>query len=345
MGQWMEAYKGYVPRYKLENLSGCGYWKNLLKSNMPDEFLDDYFHVPMNQFYLFYGAVGNGKRTLAMALAGNLGECGYEFIHVPGDAFDGENDAQTAEYIRGFFQEVEEYCYAGRKAGIYIFLDDISMLCEKRIAIWTLARNIERLNGSAMPCVVAATVDDSVQVPAVLMKVMIPCPIGLPDYKERKAFLEARFGRRIPLSPVLNIKMIAEMTEDFNYGMLAQFERLAIMHVKQQAMYLYPNNEEGRQGAVLDGDVYLKKEMVEGIVDQLKHRPVKSDGSVLGQSMEDLQYAPIHGTMIPGMGMPGMGGMGSLGTMTGMTAKAESEKKKEENLTIDDWDNMSLDDL
>lgn len=337
MGQWLEAYKGYVPRYKLENLSGCAYWKNLLKSNLPNAFLDEYFDVPGNQFYLFYGAVGNGKRTLAMALAADLAECGYAFVHVPGDVFDADTDEQMTSYIRGFFQEVEAYCCSVRNTGLYVFFDDISMLCENRAAVWALARNIMRLSESNLPCVITATMDDSVQVPPALMKVMIPCPIGIPDYKERKAFLEVRFGKRIPLSPVLNVKMLAEMTEDFNYGMLAQFEKLSILHVKQQAMYLFPRDEERRQGAVLDGDVYLKKEMVEEIVNQLKQRPVKMASSPLHQSMEDLQqYVPIQNT---GMVMSGFG----LGASA--VKAAEPEKKKQEDLTIDDWDSMSLDDL
>ena len=79
MTQWLSIYCAPVPDYGLSSLCGCGYWKSVFGACVPDPELDRQFSVPRTHAFFLYGAEGNGKRTLAGALAADLTAAGYLF--------------------------------------------------------------------------------------------------------------------------------------------------------------------------------------------------------------------------------------------------------------------------
>ena len=217
MTQWLSTYRAPVPDYGLSSLCGCGYWKSVFGACVPDPELDRQFSVPRTHAFFLYGAEGNGKRTLAGALAADLTAAGYLFAWIPGEDLAGETEAQAGENISALLEEIAGAAGADA-AGVCVLIDDFQLLLEEKKTVRILERGLERLMNRQAPCVILGVAESREHYPARLEKLMLPCPIGLPDEKERREYLEQAMEGYLPHEHGLSYKKMAEMTEGLNYG-------------------------------------------------------------------------------------------------------------------------------
>lgn len=331
MKQWFEIYRAPNPGFGLDALCGCIYWKTLFKSCLPEPVLDEYFGVASCHSFLLYGPAGNGKRTLAMALAGELYGAGYALVDIPGVALKGADPTETSKNIRECFGAVTAGTMAEQAVGCCLFVEDIAPICTDGLAAWTLADCVARAGDGTLPMVIVASVQQLVDVPLCLQKAMLPCGVGYPDDKERRLFLENVFEGRIPRSSKLKYGDMVQMTEGFNYGTLTRLSVLAGMLMKQNALELYDTPEMAME-ALGSGLLFMSKDMFEHMIGQLK-----GDGA----------GGPAGAAAGPGGVMPGASvglGGGSMAAMAAMTAvPAEKAGPRDFMSAFDDMDLDALD--
>lgn len=307
MIQWFETCRMPDPGFGLDALCGCAYWKALFKGCLPEPALDGYFGVSSSHSFLLYGSAGNGKRTLAMALAGELYKIGYELICVPGMILEGATSTQTCKNIKECFGAVISGAMAEPAAGCCLFVEDLAPICKDGLAAWTLSDCVARAEDGELPMIIVASVEQLSDVPRCLQKAMLPCGVGCPDAKERRAFLENVFEGRIPRSSKLKYGDMVQMTEGFNYGALTRISVLAGMLMKQYALELYGAPEQAME-ALGSGGLFMSKDMFEQIIGQLR-----ADGAGYGGMAASAEDAAgrnfgglAAGEMLSGNGLAGI---------------------------------------
>ena len=102
MEHWLSEYTARAPGYGLEQLCGRKYWKSIFGACVPDPELDRRFHVSPFQAFCLYGPEGNGKRTLALALAGDLGRAGYSFVRISAEDLRGQSETEERQNWSAF---------------------------------------------------------------------------------------------------------------------------------------------------------------------------------------------------------------------------------------------------
>lgn len=281
MGQWLSTYEEKAPAQRLDGLCGCGYWKALLKSCVPDPDLDAYFGVEKTHAFLLCGPAGVGKTTLARALAGELGAVGYRFAAVPGEALKGESEEEDCGRIAALFRELEEAAADG-ETGWCLLLDDLTPLAGEKRAMRVLCVKLQDMAGAGLPFTAAATAESLELFPAFLDKYMIPCRISPPDEQERREYLEDMFERRIHRESGLSYDWMVKQTEGLTYRELSDLSRLAGMLMKQKALDLFGYRRELMAEAIKNGKISMTKELFVQMTGRLEERRPAS-GVLFGQ--------------------------------------------------------------
>ena len=306
MTQWLSIYCAPVPDYGLSSLCGCGYWKSVFGACVPDPELDRQFSVPRTHAFFLYGAEGNGKRTLAGALAADLTAAGYLFAWIPGEDLAGETEAQAGENISALLEEIAGAAGADA-AGVCVLIDDFQLLLEEKKTVRILERGLERLMNRQAPCVILGVAESREHYPARLEKMMLPCPIGLPNEKERREYLEQAMEGYLPHEHGLSYKKMAEMTEGLNYDRLDKLTGLAAMLLKQRMKFLFGNDREQIETARQKELVFITEEMFQQMADHLSAGIGQTD---LPQNfLLPAGAVPVNGGQAAGTagGMAGMG--------------------------------------
>ncbi len=271
MGQWLRTYEEKAPALRLDGLCGCGYWKALLKSCVPDPDLDAYFGVGRTHAFLLCGPAGVGKTTLARALAGELGAVGYRFAAVPGEALKGESEEEDCERIGELFLELEEAAASG-ETGWCLLLDDLTPLAEEKRAMRVLCMKLQGMAQAGLPFTAAATAESLALFPAFLDKYMIPCRISPPDEQERREYLEDMFERRIHRESGLSYDWMVKQTEGFTYRELSDLSKLAGMLMKQKALDLFGHRRDLMAEALKTGKISMTKDLFIQMTERLEER-------------------------------------------------------------------------
>ena len=268
MTQWLTTYRAAVPDYGLAQLCGCGYWKSVFGSCVPDPELDRQFRIPSAHAFFLCGEEGNGKRTLACALASDLAAAGYWFARVPGEDLTAQTEKETAGRGSALLGEIPEAVGAGT-AGVCVLIDDFQLLLKEKKVVRALEQGLEQLMNRQVPSVILGVAESREDYPARLEKLMLPCLIRLPDEKERREYLEQAMEGVLPHEHGLSYKKMAEMTEGFNYDRLDKLTGLAAMLLKQRMKFLFGNDREQMMNARQNELVFITEEMFQQMVDHL----------------------------------------------------------------------------
>ena len=211
MEHWLSEYTARAPGYGLEQLCGRKYWKSIFGACVPDPELDRRFHVSPFQAFCLYGPEGNGKRTLALALAGDLGRAGYSFVRISAEDLRGQSETEERQNWSTFLGEIPE---AAREAGgICVLVEDFAFSEKPPAFLRMLRGGLRNLREARVPCVFFIAAEEAKE-RGILEKELIFCPIGLPGEGERKEFLEQSL-EDIPCGQGFSYKRMAEMTEGF----------------------------------------------------------------------------------------------------------------------------------
>ena len=351
MSQWLSTYRALVPDYGLSRLCGCSYWKSVFGACVPDPELDRQFSIPSTHAFFLYGAEGNGKRTLAGALAADLVKKDYLFSRIPGGDLAGENEAETAENISALLEEIPGAIGADT-AGVCVLIEDFQFLVEDKKTVRALETGLERLMNHQASCVIIGVAETREHYPARLEKLMLPCPIGLPDEKERREYLERAMEDDLPHEHGLSYKKMAEMTEGLNYDKLDKLIGLAAMLLKQRMKFLFGKNREQMAVARRQGLVFITEEMFRQMVEHLLSGIRQTD---MTQCFQPLAGAvPVMHGQAAGTGgrIPGLKSewTGLPETENGKTGLNDMDRELETELgqgrsMMDMMDDLDLDEL
>ena len=177
MEHWLSEYTARTPGYGLEQLCGRKYWKSIFGACVPDPELDRRFHVSPFQAFCLYGPEGNGKRTLALALAGDLGRAGYSFVRISAEDLRGQSETEERQNWSAFLGEIPE---AAREAGgICVLVEDFAFSEKPPAFLRMLRGGLRNLREARVPCVFFIAAEEAKE-RGILEKELIFCPIGLP---------------------------------------------------------------------------------------------------------------------------------------------------------------------
>ena len=265
MEHWLSEYTARAPGYGLEQLCGRKYWKSIFGACVPDPELDRRFHVSPFQAFCLYGPEGNGKRTLALALAGDLGRAGYSFVRISAEDLRGQSETEERQNWSTFLGEIPE---AAREAGgICVLVEDFAFSEKPPAFLRMLRGGLRNLREARVPCVFFIAAEEAKE-RGILEKELIFCPIGLPGEGERKEFLEQSL-EDIPCGQGFSYKRMAEMTEGFNYGKLDQAVSLAALFIKHQINFLFGKDPQTRTEALGQNLAVLEEKSFQQIVEHL----------------------------------------------------------------------------
>ena len=266
MEHWLSEYTARAPGYGLEQLCGRKYWKSIFGACVPDPELDRRFHVSPFQAFCLYGPEGNGKRTLALALAGDLGRAGYSFVRISAEDLRGQSETEERQNWSTFLGEIPE---AAREAGgICVLVEDFAFSEKPPAFLRMLRGGLRNLREARVPCVFFIAAEEAKE-RGILEKELIFCPIGLPGEGERKEFLEQSL-EDIPCGQGFSYKRMAEMTEGFNYGKLDQAVSLAALFIKHQINFLFGKDPQTRTEALGQNLAVLEEKSFRQIVEHLR---------------------------------------------------------------------------
>lgn len=269
MGKWLETYGRSALSGGLDRLYGMGRWKGVLRACVPDPELDAWYQIPRAHSLLFHGPAANGKCTLAMGLAGELGALGYGFIHVPACALRGCGDGPADRNTEELLEEILTEVVVQGGAGFCLLLEHLEALAGEEEAMWTLSRYISMIKEEDIPGVIIATAEDIRGIPGFVQKVLVPCLVELPDERERRLCLEQMFGDRLPVAPGIGCRKMAGMTEGFSYGRLCDLHRMAALALKQKAREFSGGDRQQMATMVRTGGVVFTEDMFGVILGQL----------------------------------------------------------------------------
>ena len=103
------------------------------------------------QAFCLYGPEGNGKRTLALALAGDLGRAGYSFVRISAEDLRGQSETEERQNWSTFLGEIPE---AAREAGgICVLVEDFAFFREtSRLSADAARRSAESAESPGSLC-------------------------------------------------------------------------------------------------------------------------------------------------------------------------------------------------
>ena len=289
MEHWLSEYTARAPGYGLEQLCGRKYWKSIFGACVPDPELDRRFHVSPFQAFCLYGPEGNGKRTLVLALAGDLGRAGYSFVRISAEDLRGQSETEERQNWSTFLGEIPE---AAREAGgICVLVEDFAFSEKPPAFLRMLRGGLRNLREARVPCVFFIAAEEAKE-RGILEKELIFCPIGLPGEGERKEFLEQSL-EDIPCGQGFSYKRMAEMTEGFNYGKLDQAVSLAALFIKHQINFLFGKDPKTRTEALGQNLAVLEEKSFRQVVEHLRVENSVSPRQAVPSPQEHTAARPV----------------------------------------------------
>ena len=270
MGEWLKQLERQSPKLRLEQLCGCGYWKQLFESCIPDQQLDEHYGVGNTHAFLLYGPEGVGKRTLALACAGTWGDAGYRFLVFPRQSELENEERGIQQIVTEIFQEIIKELRSSEN-GYFLLIEDIHWMIKEKKTAEIFKEKIQEMEEENLLFTVIGILEHIEEMDDSVKKYFLPCRLENPDQEERRIYLENVFEGRIPRSNGLSYSFMVEKTEGFLYQQMSDLSRLAGMLLKQKALQLYGNRRTELTEAWNRGTVCLTKDLFLAMVKQLEN--------------------------------------------------------------------------
>lgn len=270
MGEWLKQLERQSPKLRLEQLCGCGYWKQLFQSCIPDQQLDEHYGVGNTHAFLLYGPEGVGKRTLALACAGTWGDAGYRFLVFPRQSELENEERGIQQVVTEIFEEITKELRSSEN-GYFLLIEDIYWMIKEKKTAEIFKEKIQEMEEENLLFTVIGILEHIEEMDDSVKKYFLPCRLENPDQEERRIYLENVFEGRIPRSNGLSYSFMVEKTEGFLYQQMSDLSRLAGMLLKQKAVQLYGNRRTQLTEAWNRGTVCLTKDLFLAMVKQLEN--------------------------------------------------------------------------
>jgi DNA polymerase III delta prime subunit len=249
-----------VPDTDLSKLKLETYWVRMMKSVLPVPELDSVLGIRQSAAFLYCGPAGTGKRTLAQALAGSLGQQGYTCFQVTGADLNEDMEQRLVTLLKQVDADHPTILICQELQG-----------CDNPAALAScIAQMIQLCEQQNLPMVFVIIEEDEQAVPVELMRQVLVCRFALPDVDEREAFYSAVLGKRFPLMEGLRAKDLAVAAEGLTLRQLVMTLRFMQRGLKEQALVRFKNRYTMAQDAIRNKELVVDMPMFRGIVAHVK---------------------------------------------------------------------------
>lgn len=257
---WLTQRLQTPPEELLSDLEVETFWVRAMKSLVPTEQLDEVLGIPRANALLFYGPSGTGRHTLAMALAGSLGQLGHKFLPLYGEDFDAD--------ISGRVKEIARCVSSGMP--MVVVLEELEGCESARELSCCLAQLVRLSTRRDYPLVLIVIDGEEPCLPDRLLRELQPCRFALPTRDERTAFYQAVIQGVIPIREGLTARDLANVTEGMTLRQLLQTVRLAQLALKEQTLQQFHGNAEKAAHAVQGKKASVDLVQMRGIADHVR---------------------------------------------------------------------------
>lgn len=269
-----------APDDSLNKLRVETYWVRTMKSVVPIPELDNVLGLPKAHGFLFHGAAGTGKRTLARALAGSLVKQGYSYVHVSGRDFN----ADLRSRVQFLFRQISE------EHPMVLVLESMQSCCDSEDLAACLGQMAEVCRKENLPLVFVVIDEDEDNIPPLLRRQLHMCRFDLPDLDERIAFYDAAIGKRFPLQEGLRTRDLAIAAEGLQLRQLVQTLRFMQLALKDLAVKKYKQHYAMAESAIRNKELVVDMAVFRSIVQHLK-TPEKASAAPI-QILQSVAAAP-----------------------------------------------------
>lgn len=279
---WLAERIQTPPDELLSDLEVETFWVRAMKSLVPTDHVDETLGIPRANSFLFFGPSGTGRHTLAMALAGSLGQQEYKFLPLYGEDFDADISARVKEIAR---------CVSSGMP-LVVVLEELDGCENARELSYCLAQLVRLAARRDYPLVLVVIDGEEPQLPDRLLRELQPCRFALPTKDERTAFYEAVVRGVIPIREGLTARDLANITEGMTLRQLLQTVRLAQLVLKEQTLQQFHGNAEKAVHALQSKKVFVDLVQMRSIADHVRE-PEKETAVPAVQYVQAAAPAPV----------------------------------------------------
>lgn len=258
--KWCEE-RIFAPDTDLSKLKLETYWVRMMKSVVPIPELDLVLGIKKSAAFLYCGAAGTGKRTLARALAGSLAQQRYTCYEMTG----ADLDADMEQRLVALLKPVD----AGHPA--MMIVQDLGS-CHETAALGNcLGQMIQLCDQQDLPVIFVFIEEDPAAVPVELLRHLLVCRFVPPTLDEREAYYSAVIGKSFPLKEGLRTRDLAVAAEGLTLRQLVMTIRFMQRSLKELALVRYKTRYTMAQDAIRNKEIVVDMPMFRDIVAHVKH--------------------------------------------------------------------------
>lgn len=220
----------------LKDLAGREALKNMLQSFCPASVLDRILELQNSSVLLLSGPKGTGKKTLVLALAGELHARGIKCLFLKGRDLSGKDGGEAKERIRILADELS------RGEPLFVCLKEPEELAEKE-GTELLGKVLGNLRRSTLPISFFAITEKEESIPMDLWNVFTICRVAFPNLEDRMAFFQKKWPLGLHMESKLSFEAMANKTEGLSYYELDHLLAISKRIFKGYGLRIYQSEE------------------------------------------------------------------------------------------------------
>ena len=288
---WIQSYILKRPADQLDLLTAAPYWRYILMGSVPNPAFDQMFSLPAKKGFCLCGAPGTGRHSLARAFAGSVpvsvyeGQ-GYVTCQISGAHLLEEKAEDTRSRVRTLFETLSE-----RPA--ILIVDALPTDALRSL----VAAEFERCP-ARNPFTLFVIEEDEAAARKSWERILMICPISLPDEKERTAFFRAD-GNSLPAGRWTrdSAGWLGQHTEGMNYAQLRSIVLLGNYFMKVKVVSLFKGDLAMAMEDFAEVKVFLELQDIEGLLEAVRSREAKDlvpAPQGREEKKEEKEQGPIH---------------------------------------------------
>lgn len=277
--KWYES----KPSHSIDDVVGMEEIKQTIKEELLDNVgwdeTDAYLKIPQLKSFLFYGPFGTGKTYFIEAVARNLMDKGFRFIHLLGSDVHDSYVGVGEKIVKTAFKEAVD------NAPCVLYFDEFDLMCaersagseshEKRLSgAFMEAYNIIKNSNKPIVFLAATNYPDRIE-HAMLSRIMTFVLVPLPSEEIRLEYFKKSLSG-IKLEDGFDYEYMADMTDNYSFRDLSKItDKIKIMIKSQskQQFSLYDDqgnimqkeSDQNVKRALAEGETVLTKELYDNV--------------------------------------------------------------------------------
>lgn len=233
MESFLDAYISSPGMLDLGTVDADFFVKQMLRSCVPCGAVDQLLPQNRSNALLLSGETGNGKRTLARALAVEFKKVSAEAVFVSMSAWvlEDKDDEVMCGQIRRCFEEMISMT---SKIPVLIFVEDFEQVCDRPAAAWIFGQYVQSLLEHDLPCTLICALRDASVLTSNLRNLFVLCHIENPSTNARTNYFKRILTEFDVCEKHLTAELMAQIAYGFTYAQLEMLFRMVLMKLKQE---------------------------------------------------------------------------------------------------------------